>query len=272
MPTLLEVMQSRIGIAEIRGSKHNPLIVGWAKAIGHAEVVDDETSWCAICCGSAALEADLPMPPHNVRMLARSWLTWGVKVERKDLAPGDVAVWPRGDPKGWQGHINIVETVNPNGTIVCIGGNQSTGKGYDAVTRTKPVDPKGALGFRRAVPATVKDLRKAGSTTIKAADNLEKAGIFAAFLAPIVKGVEMVFGKVDVPQFAALPEGLTWWQSVLGGANAVANYAIAHPYLAATLIVGLGAWTISRRNKASRVAEHAAGIPIAAEVAKLESA
>src|SRR5262245_32697517 len=107
MPTLLEVMQSRLGVQEVPGKKHNPIIVGWFEAIGHPEVADDETSWCATALGSAALEAGLPIPPRNVNMMARSWLTWGVKVEPTDVAPGDVAIWPRGDPRGWQGHVNV---------------------------------------------------------------------------------------------------------------------------------------------------------------------
>jgi uncharacterized protein (TIGR02594 family) len=275
MPTLLEVMQSRIGIQEnpSKGA-HNPVIVGWFKAVGHPEIHDDETSWCSVCCGSAAADAGLPIPPVNVNMMARSWLTWGVSVPINDIRPGDVAVWPRGN-SSWQGHVNVVESVG-DGKVVCVGGNQGGMKGGDAVTRSKPRPIGEALGFRRAVPATVKDLREAGSTTIKQADNKEKLGIIAVFTAPIAKGIEYIvslFGPEEmVPKFASLPEGLTWWQSVLGGVNAVANYALAHPWLAATVFAGLALWGLSRIEKRGRVQEHAAGIPIAAEVAKLQGA
>lgn len=270
MPTLLEVMQSRLGIQEVPGKKHNPIIVSWAAEVGHPEIVDDETSWCSICASSAAKEANLPFPPANVNPMARSWLTWGVKVAPDDVQPGDVAVWPRGNST-WQGHVNVVEKVTKT-TVTCIGGNQGGMAGGDAVTRSKPRLKSEALGFRRAVPATVKDLREAGSTTIKQADRKEKLGIIAAFFVPIYEGISNLFGPPDVPKFASLPEGLTWWQSVIGGVNAIYGYAAAHPMLVATLVAGLGLWTFSRMEKTGRVAEHAAGIPIAAEVAKLETA
>src|SRR5262245_24311085 len=136
MPTMLEVMQARIGVAEFAGRKHNEVIIGYFNDAGHPEVVDDETSWCSAACCSAAKAAGLPMPPTNINLMARAWLTWGTKVKLDDVRPGDVAVWPRGSST-WQGHVNIVETVDGD-TVTCIGGNQSTKKGGDAVTRSKP--------------------------------------------------------------------------------------------------------------------------------------
>src|SRR5262245_8547417 len=142
MPSMLEVMEGRLGIQEIPGKKHNPTIVAWATEIGWPSILDDETSWCSICMCSAALEAGLPMPPLSSRPAARSWLTWGVTVSRDDIQPGDVAVWPRG--KAWQGHVSIVKEVLPDGRIKCIGGNQGGLAGGDAVTLTRPMDPQTA--------------------------------------------------------------------------------------------------------------------------------
>ena len=167
MPSMLEVMQSRLGIQEVKGAKeHNATIVGWAKAIGHPEVLDDETSWCSICASSAALEAGLPHPPKAINMLARSWLNWGEAVDIKDIKPGDVAIWPRGNST-WQGHVNVVETVTIEGKVICIGGNQGGLKGGDAVTRTKPLDPAGALGFRRAIVQTPKEVHLTAHAELK---------------------------------------------------------------------------------------------------------
>lgn len=272
-PSLIEVWDSRLGIHEVKGSKHNDIILQWWRDAGHAEIIDDETAWCSGAMCSAAKEAGLPFPPVNVNPMARSWLTMGVSVRLEDVQPGDVVVWPRGKPNSGQGHVNMVREVRRVGAgieVRCIGGNQSHKSG-GAVTLTDWTDLKGALpnGIRRLVPATVKDLRNAGSTTIKQADNLEKVGIIATFFTPIFEGIRHVFGPVEVPKFATLPEGLSWWRTLLNEANGVLDYATAHPILAATVIAGLGAWTISRINKASRVAEHAAGIPIAAEVRAL---
>ncbi len=266
--TMLSIMESRLGIQEVPGKGNNPIIVGWADAIGHPEVVADETSWCSICMCSAAMEAGAPMPAHNVRMLARSWLTWGVKVEIEDIQPGDVAIWSRGDPRGWQGHVNIVKEVLPDGRIKCIGGNQSA-KGGDAVTITKALDPKTALGFRRAVPATVEALRKAGSSEIKKGDQIQNGGTAVTLIPIVLATAQSMLGPVEVPQFKTLPESLSWWQTLLGGANAVGNLVAAHPWLAGTLVVGLMCVMVGRRLKAARVAKHEAGVPLSAEVAKL---
>lgn len=273
MPTMLEVMQGRLGIQELPGTRNNPVIVGWAAKAGHPEIKDDETSWCSICMDSAAVEAGMPMPPVNINTMAKSWLTWGVTVKPEDVQAGDVCIWPRGDPRGPYGHVNIVESVTADRRkVICIGGNQGGLAGGDAVTRANPRMISEALGFRRPVPATVAALREAGSTTIKNADRKEKLGIVAVFFTPIVTGIQSLFGPVDVPKFASLPDGLSWWQALFGGASAVLEYAVAHPWLVAVLVAGLGLWTLSRIEKSGRVAEHAAGIPIAAEVAKLEPA
>lgn len=273
MPTLLEVWESRLGIEELPGKKHNQIILDWWKDAGHPEIIDDETAWCSGSMCSAAKEAGLPFPPVNVNPMARSWLTWGKRVEPTEVQPSDVVVWPRGAPNSGQGHVNCVKEVRTYRNKIqvrCIGGNQSHKSG-GAVTLTDWTDISKALpnGVRRAVPATVKDLRDAGSTTIKSNDTLEKTGIISMFFTPIIKGIEAIFGPVDLPQFSSLPDGLTWWQTTLGVANAVLDYAIAHPWLAATLIFGLGAVAVSQINKRDRVAEHAAGIPIAAEVKAL---
>jgi uncharacterized protein (TIGR02594 family) len=275
MPTLVEVWDSRLGIKEVVGPKHNPVILKWWQDAGHPEIIEDETAWCSGSMCSAAKEAELPFPPPNVNAAARSWLTMGKGVELENAEPGDVVVWPRGN-SSWQGHVNMIRHVKRDGSKVmvrCIGGNQS-----NAVTLTGWQNLAGALpnGIRRLVPATVKDLRKAGSSTIKDADNEEKLGIVAVFFTPIFEGaravIEGMFGAVSPPQFASLPDGLSWWGTLLETAGRVGNYAMAHPVMAAVLLVGIGMVVRSQLRKRGRVAEHAAGIPIAAEVAVLKGA
>lgn len=261
MPNLLEIMQSRVGIREIPGPQHNPDIVQWFADVGRPDVTDDETANCSACVGSAALKADLPIPARNVVLMARSWLTWGVKVEPNDVRPGDIAVWPRGDPQGWQGHVNVIEIVYPGGLISCIGANQG-----DAVTRTKPRPVIGALGFRRPVAATVPALRKAGSSEIRKADQIQNAGWLSLLVTSVMGVIQEMTGPITVPTFTSLPETLTWWETVLRGLNAIGTLAIAHPYLAGGAVLAIVAWLVGRRLKAARVAKHAAGIPLSAQV------
>lgn len=273
MPTLLEVWESRLGVAEVAGAKSNPIIIEWCKAIGWESIKDDETAWCATSMNAACLEAGLPMTPHPNRPAARSFLMWGKKVAPVEVAPGDVVVWPRGN-SAWQGHVNCVQQVRRTGKkteVRCIGGNQSHPSG-GAVTIAAWQDIKGAIGVRRAVAATVPDLRRAGSTEIKKADRIQNGGWLVTVIPTIIATIQSMLGPVEVPKFASLPESLSWWQTLLGGLNAVWILVAAHPWLAGTLVVGLLCVLVGRQLKAARVAKHEAGIPLSAEVAGLEAA
>jgi uncharacterized protein (TIGR02594 family) len=267
MPTLLEVMESRLGIQEIPGEKNNPVIVEWAAKVGHPEIKDDETSWCSICMSSAALEAGLTCPPSNINTMARSWLTWGTKVALDDIRPGDVAVWPRGNPKGPYGHVNCVESVTDDGHVICIGGNQSGLAGGDAVTRARPRDASEAVGFRRAVGATVKELRDAGSSEIKFGDNIQTLGIFGTIFGPIIAIIKDYFGAIDVPQFASLPESLTWGQQIGEGFNAIWKLAGNNVWLAGVIVSAVGMAYLGSNIKRNRVIAHKNGQPLASELA-----
>jgi hypothetical protein len=157
--------------------------------------------------------------------------------------------------------------------VRCIGGNQSHKSG-GAVTLTGWQDIKGALpnGVRRAVPATVPDLRKAGSTEIKKGDQIQNGGTAVTLIPVVLATAQSLLGPVEVPAFKTLPESLTWWDTILRGSNAVYTLVASHPWLAGTVVVGLMCVMVGRRLKAARVAKHAAGVPISAEVAKLQVA
>ena len=51
---------------------------------------------------------------------ARSWLTWGAKLEKP--AEGCVVVLKRGLPPS--GHVTLFAADNGDGTVKCLGGNQ----------------------------------------------------------------------------------------------------------------------------------------------------
>jgi uncharacterized protein (TIGR02594 family) len=274
MPTLIEVWDSRLGIEEVAGQGHNPVILQWCRDAGHPEIIDDETAWCSTSMCSACKEAGLPFPPVNVNPMARSWLTMGVSVSPEDAQPGDIMVEPRGT-QGWQGHVSMIRHVKREGGKIMvrnIGGNQTLKGTNGAITLTgwRSIDNALPDGIRRMVPATVKDLRP-HSSTIKEADNQEKLGILGTFFVPIFEGaravIEGMFGSVSPPQFAALPEGLSWWGSLLEQAGKVGNYALAHPWMAAILLVSIGLVVRAQLQKRGRVAEHQKGIPIGSQVA-----
>lgn len=270
MPSLLDVMRSRLGVQEIPGAQNNPVIMGWFSAIGHPEVTDDETSWCATCLGSACIEAGLPVPPLNVRMMARSYLTWGIGVPLNAIAPGDVSVWPRGDPAGWQGHVNVVQDVRRVSEtrieVRCIGGNQGGLKGGDAVTLSSWTDASKALGFRRPVPATVEALRP-HSSEIQAADKVEVSSWLGLLASSALAAVKELLAPVQVPQFTDLPSALTWWQTTLGGLNALGRCFLESPWLAGGFVTCLICIMVARARRAARVDRHVAGVPLSSQLA-----
>lgn len=100
---------------------HNPKVLQYFKDVGHEWVEDDETAWCAAFVGAMLKRAGLP---HTGKLNARSYLKWGVPVDMKDAQEGDVVVFSRGDPNGWQGHVAFF--VKEDGTkLQVLGGNQS---------------------------------------------------------------------------------------------------------------------------------------------------
>jgi uncharacterized protein (TIGR02594 family) len=262
MPSLLEIWESRLGIKEVPGKGTNPLIDEWCADAGHPEL-DDNDAWCSVAMASAAKAAGLPFPPPNVNPAARSWLTMGVRVAPGDVQPGDVVVWPRGKAS-WKGHVNCVQDVRHRGGKVevrAIGGNQS-----NAVTLTGWADLAGALpnGVRRLVPVSVKALRP-HSSEIKKGDRIQNGGWLVTAISALVATIKELLAPVQVPQFAALPDALTWWQSIMGGANAVWSLVAANPWLAGTVIVGIICVLAGRQLKSKRVEKHAAGVPISSE-------
>ena len=139
-----ELAQKEIGTVEwAKGD--NPKVVAYFKDSGNAGVTDDETAWCAAFVG--AMLARSGVKPTG-KLNARSYLDWGIPVDRKDAKPGDVVVFKRGN-SSWQGHVAFF--VKDKGALIeVLGGNQSNAvnvKGYQASK---------LLGIRRAPVAAHK--------------------------------------------------------------------------------------------------------------------
>jgi uncharacterized protein (TIGR02594 family) len=257
----LDDMLADVGVHEIAGPKASEKVLSYFADVGHPECKSDEIAWCAARVGSALKRSHLPIPPVNVNLLARSYLTWGVPCEPKR---GAIVVFPRGSST-WQGHVGCVVGVHGS-RVRYIAGNQSDAVGYGEAAISS------ALGFRWPVEASVPALRKAGSTEIAKADKVQNAGWMVTVVPSIIAAFNSLFGKVEVPQFADLKEGLSWWQEILGGANAIAGLVSSHPWLAGTLIVGAILVLLGHQLKAARVAKAKAGVPLSAQVAALGSA
>lgn len=96
------------------------------------------TAWCAAFVNATLQQSG---QQGTGQLNARSYLDWGQEVS--DPQRGDVAVFSRGDPNGWQGHVGFFDGYNQDGTIRVLGGNQG-----DSVSVANYGADK-LLGFRR---------------------------------------------------------------------------------------------------------------------------
>lgn len=141
-PAWLVEARKFIGVREIPGVNHHPLIVGWWKAIKRSGIKDDETPWCAAFVG-AMLEAVGIISSRFES--AKSYMTWGQALSHP--AVGCIAVFTRTGG----GHVGFVVGKDPKGNLLILGGNQS-----DAVNiRAFGLDRVTAFRWPTAVPVPV---------------------------------------------------------------------------------------------------------------------
>lgn len=157
-PAWLAEAYKHIGVTEVKGFQHNPVIVGFWKAARLAGIKNDEVPWCAGFVG-AMLET---VGVHSARSdSSRAYLNWGVKLASP--VPGCIVVFSR--PGG--GHVGFVVGRDPRtGAIGVLGGNQD-----DAVNiRTFSTDR--VLGYRWP---HAWNLNTAALPTIEAAKSVSEA-------------------------------------------------------------------------------------------------
>ena len=84
-----------------------------------------QTAWCAAFANSVVASTGL-QPTGGLN--AKSFLNWGQGVDVSNglgnVKPGDIAVFDRGTPGDWRGHVGFVQSVNADGTLNILGGNQ----------------------------------------------------------------------------------------------------------------------------------------------------
>jgi uncharacterized protein (TIGR02594 family) len=257
----LDLAIAELGTAEAPGPANNPAVLAYYRDAGHAEVHSDDVAWCAAFAGAMLARAGLQLPPHDVRLLARSYLTWGMACEPQ---PGAIGIWPRG--ASWQGHVGIVVDVDhAAGTCRLIAGNQGNAVSVQAYKLDT------ALGFRWPVAPTVPALRRAGSTEIKTGDKIEAAGVGGTVVAVgTVAAVEAIKAPppVTTPPPAPVidPETLTMLDQVTAAVKAVGALIAAHPWLGGCVAACLLLLWWGRRMKTQRVAKAVAGVPLSVEV------
>ena len=144
---VLEAAGAYLGLQEWPGAKQNPKIVAMFSTVGHGQVQDDETPWCAAFVGAVLASLGLP---HTGKLNARSYVSYGQGVRTQDARPGDIVVLWRGSPTSWQGHVAFFVRFEGN-NVILRGGNQGnavTDAAYPidrilAVRRVDGVEPQG---------------------------------------------------------------------------------------------------------------------------------
>ena len=133
----LFIALKEFGVKEIAGKTHNPDVLKYFTETGHKWVKDDETAWCSAFANWVCKKAGLE---YSGALNARSWLNIGCEVDTPEI--GDVVVFWRGNPDGWQGHVAffIRETKN---WIYVLGGNQNNQVKISAYHKNR------LLGYRR---------------------------------------------------------------------------------------------------------------------------
>ena len=149
-PVWLTLARGELGTKEAPGDANNPIVLRYYADAGHPEINADSVAWCAAFAGAVLERSGYPC---SKQLNARSYLTWGKAVNKP--YPGCVAVFSRGDVRGWEGHVGFYIGEDEKG-IQLLAGNQG-----DAVSIA--YQPKSRLlGYREPVKA-------GNSRTIKAA-------------------------------------------------------------------------------------------------------
>ena len=153
----IKTARSYIGQKEIKGVKHNPIVLElWASAFKAknqpipAVFKNDETAWCGGFVAGVLAKSGLGNHIPNGFAMARSWLNAGTKLNNP--AYGCIVVFWRGSPKSAIGHVGFVVGRDKKGNLMVLGGNQS-----DEIS-IRPFDKERVLGYRwcgtQTMPAT----------------------------------------------------------------------------------------------------------------------
>lgn len=265
----LDLARADIGKREIEGPKHNPDILACFADCGHPEIDADEIAWCAAQQGSWLVRTGYPIPPRAHNLMARSYLTYGQRLERPRV--GCIAVLKRGKPPF--GHVGTVDEIDEvNRKLRIIGGNQG-----DKVSRQWfPMADVLPGGYRWPVKATIEDLKAAGSTEIASSENARTAIAAGGAVTGLVKGAQDVVQPDTaswLPQVSveSAADQATNLQVLTEAAHAVAKLVLDNLWILSALgVAALIYWLLGRQSRA-RVARAARGAPLSSQLAATEA-
>lgn len=132
-PKYLTYARSLIGIREIKGHKHNPVILSWLVKL-NAWWHDDETPWCGVFVAACLTKYNYKIP--KLYMRARAWLDYGVEISTPCV--GCLVIFKRGAG----GHVGFVVARDNAQNLLVLGGNQGN------EVNIRAFSPSRVLGYR----------------------------------------------------------------------------------------------------------------------------
>ena len=128
-PKILVEAMKHLGVKEIVGSKHNPVIMDWAKDLGLFRVyVSDEIPWCGLFIAYCAHSCGLQVVQKP--LWALNWADYGNKVTEPML--GDILTFKRDGG----GHVGIYVGEDDKYYHV-LGGNQGDSVSITRIAKTR---------------------------------------------------------------------------------------------------------------------------------------
>lgn len=142
-----------IGTREVPGAGNNPVIMSWGARLG-ARVLGiaygaDSVPWCGLFAAHCVTQAGLKPPSIAIR--AKAWATWGEGLSMMATRPplGAVAVFSRSGG----GHVGFVDSVNRDGSLNVLGGNQGDTVSVRRFDRRRLIALRWPKGVAWALPA-----------------------------------------------------------------------------------------------------------------------
>lgn len=158
-PRWLTQARRHIGVREIPGARHSPVIMGWVQRVGARvlgiNVRDDETAWCGTFMAFCMVSEGVLPPPVAVR--ASEWGKWG----RRLLGPrlGCVLVFTR---KGG-GHVGLYVGEDRTHYHV-LGGNQGNAVNVMRLEKSRLADGGMRWPMNEPLPAMAPVILNADGT------------------------------------------------------------------------------------------------------------
>lgn len=156
-PKILVQAVKQLGVKEIVGSKHNPVILGWAEDLGLKNIyTNDEIPWCGLFIAYCAKSAGVEVVERP--LWALNWARYGNKVDEPML--GDVLTFKRNGG----GHVGIYVGEDDTHYHV-LGGNQNNSVSISRIAKTRLHQAR-RTAWKVAQPANVRKVKLEPKGTI----------------------------------------------------------------------------------------------------------